>query len=239
MKAVIVAAGVSSRLYPLTLKTPKPLLEIDGSTVIESSIEALRKNGIKDIGVVVGYLKEQFCRALKGKVAFIDNPLYAFSNDLASFYCSRDFAGGDDLLYLHGDLIYHPDILKNSIREGGDIVLAVDKKACDEEDMKVRVENGLVVESSKEIPLHKAYGEWIGIARFSKEAARLFFDEAYSVLSKGNINAYDTYAFTALAGKGQEIKICNTGGLPWVEIDFSEELERARKIFHQHDKHIL
>ncbi|MDD4957506.1 MAG: hypothetical protein PHH49_08775, partial [Candidatus Omnitrophica bacterium] len=133
-------------------------------------------------------------------------------------------------LYLHGDLVYDEGILSKCMAGKGDIVLAVDRKECDEEDMKVRVTDGRFVESSKHIALSEAYGEWIGIARFSPRGGEEMFGEINDVVREGVVDAYDTYAFTRLAGKGNDISICHTDGLPWVEVDFMEELNEAERI---------
>lgn len=233
MKAVIVAAGKSTRLYPLTLDTPKPLLKINDSTIIENSMESLRKNGIQDIGVVVGYLKEQFYKILKDKVALIYNPFYAFTNDMASLWCARDFVENSSFLYLHADLVYHPNILRNCLIRQGEIVLVVEEKRCDQEDMKVRVKDSLVVESGKDIPLDDAYGEWIGIAKFSEKGGELLFSEIDKILEEEKFNVYDTYAFTKLVKQGYEINISLTEDLPWLELDYIEEFEKAKEMFRE------
>ncbi|MGB2651229.1 MAG: phosphocholine cytidylyltransferase family protein [Candidatus Omnitrophota bacterium] len=230
MKAVIVAAGRSSRLYPLTLNTPKPLLCVNGKSIVERSISNLRQNGIDEIGVVVGYLREQFFEVLKDKVEFIDNPQYDITNNMASLWHAKDFVGGDEFIYLHADIVYHPIILKNCLECVEDIIFMVDKKKCDKEDMKVKVSDNLFVESSKDIPLDEAYGEWIGIAKFSSKGGQALFDEMDKVMADGDIEVYDTHAFTRLAEQGRQMNICHTNELPWVEIDFAEELEKAKKI---------
>ncbi|MDD4957621.1 MAG: NTP transferase domain-containing protein, partial [Candidatus Omnitrophica bacterium] len=137
MKAVIVAAGLSSRMYPFTEKMPKPLLKIGGKSIIESSIDKLRAHGVNDIAVVVGYLKERFFGTLSGRVVFFENPRFAETNNMVSLACAREYVRGEDFLYLHGDLVYDEGILSKCMAGKGDIVLAVDRKECDEEDMKV------------------------------------------------------------------------------------------------------
>lgn len=231
MKAVIVAAGKSTRMYPLTLKIPKSLLKIGRLTIIEHSINNLNQNGIRDIAVVVGYLKEQIIKKLRGKVTFIYNPFYEITNDMASLWFAKDFVKNHNFLYLHGDLVYHPDLIKKCLEKKGEFVLLVDKKRSNREDMKVKVVDNLIVQSSKNIPLDEAYGEWIGIAKFSKKKGKLLFDKINEILAECKFDVYDTYAFTALAKKGYKINICHTNGFPWVEIDFIEEFERAKEMF--------
>lgn len=99
--------------------------------------------------VVVGCLKEQIIEKLKGKVTFIYNPFYETTNDMASLWFAKEFVRDTDFLYLHGDLVYHRDLVRKCLNAKGNIILVVDTKRCDEEDMKARVKNGLFVESSK------------------------------------------------------------------------------------------
>src|SRR5215208_5507395 len=80
MKAIIVAAGMSSRLYPLTNELPKGLLKIGGRSIIERSIDLLNAVGINDVIVVVGYHHEKLRAALRGRARFVMNPFYEKTN---------------------------------------------------------------------------------------------------------------------------------------------------------------
>lgn len=111
-RAIIMAAGLGSRMLPLTLETPKPLLKVNGLRMIDSVVDALHKNGIYEIYVVVGHLKEQFYQWVKGQegVRLIDNPYYDSCNNIASLYVAREHL--EDSIILDGDqLIYEPGIL--------------------------------------------------------------------------------------------------------------------------------
>lgn len=111
-RAVIMAAGVGKRLLPVTLETPKPLVAVNGKRMIDTAIEGLRANGICEIYVVVGYLKEQFYSLVSQYpgLRLIENPLFASCNNIASLYFARDHLS--DCIILDGDqLIKNPSVL--------------------------------------------------------------------------------------------------------------------------------
>ncbi len=261
-KGVIVAAGRSSRLYPLTLEKPKVLLEVGGRPLISRSMDLLCENGITDIAVVAGYKKEmlaehllnyrQNCTRNDGKndgqnyggregraVVLIPNPFYAHCNNMGSLWFARDFVNGEPFVYLHGDIIYHPRILQQSLKHfldnNNDIELVTDFETVDEEAMKVRVDrNNYLIESNKDIPLKEAAGEWIGIT-YVRNPQPLFACIETIMFNEG-LAYYDTKAFTRLAREGGARIFCSsTGNFPWVEIDFPEDLQQARKIFRETD----
>ena len=112
--AIIVAAGVGERMFPLTETIPKPLIEVQGKRMIESLIQALIHNGIAEIVVVVGHLKEQFDylpRKYKDvKIILVINPYYNSCNNISSLYMAREYLG--NTIITDGDIIVHnQDIL--------------------------------------------------------------------------------------------------------------------------------
>lgn len=101
-RAIIMAAGMGKRLQPLTLNTPKPLIRVHGRPMIETIIDALLLNDIKEIYIVVGYLKEQFCYlAEKYGAILIENPHYTSCNNISSLYAAREYL--QNAIILDGD----------------------------------------------------------------------------------------------------------------------------------------
>lgn len=119
-KAIIMAAGLGSRLRPITLTTPKPLIKVNGKAMIETVIEALEFNNINRIYIVVGYLKEQFkyLETRYSNVCLIDNPYYNSCNNISSLYMARDYL--ENAIILDGDqVIYNKEILQPSFERSG------------------------------------------------------------------------------------------------------------------------
>lgn len=110
-RAIIMAAGIGKRMQPLTFETPKPLVKVQGVRMIDTVVDGLRTNGINEIYVVVGHLKEQFFEWGKEKdVQILENPYYDTCNNISSLYVAREHLG--DCIILDGDqIIYNPTIL--------------------------------------------------------------------------------------------------------------------------------
>lgn len=114
------AAGFGSRMQPVTLTTPKPLVKVNGMRMIDTVIQGLHHNGIQEIYIVAGYLKEQFY-ALETQypgVKIIENPYYDTCNNISSLYVAREHL--EDVIILDGDqIIYNDKILDPSFERSG------------------------------------------------------------------------------------------------------------------------
>lgn len=104
--AILMAAGLGTRMRPLTLHTPKPLIKVNNVPMIESVILGLKNCGISRIFIVVGYLKEQFnylCEKFDN-VELIHNPYFNISNNISSIYFARDYLKLDSTFICEADL---------------------------------------------------------------------------------------------------------------------------------------
>lgn len=167
-KAIIMAAGKGERMHPVTEKTPKPLIRVKGQRMIESVIEALRRNGITEIYIVVGYLKEQFEELAEQwpGVQLIENPYYETCNNISSLYAAREYL--ENCMILDGDqIIYNKKILTPFFERSGYNAVWTDEETGE---WLLTVEDGIVTGCSRT----GGKGGWqlYSISRWSEEDGR-------------------------------------------------------------------
>ena len=146
-RAIIMAAGKGERLRPITLATPKPLVAVNGKRMIDSVIDSLHRNGIFEICIVVGYLKEQFKKLMDrySGITIIDNPYYETCNNISSLYMAREYL--EDAVILDGDqIIYSDEILSPEFERSGYNAVWTDEYT---DEWLMDVQNGIVTGCSR------------------------------------------------------------------------------------------
>ena len=237
MKAFILAAGVSRRLYPHTYNTPKCLLEVGGKPIIHYQLEALLDLVVKDVSIVIGYHRQILIKHLKDNFRtlnfnFIINHHYFETNTAYSVYIGKEVLNENHIL-MNADVVYPKGLLNKLIDTKHKTALAVDIKSCGLEEVKV-IDGGSdkIAAIGKELIETQCLGEFIGVAKLSKDFCNLFSNSLEDLIDSGGVNDYFEAAIQPILKK-MDIHYVDVSEFPCMEIDFIEDLEKARSLFKQ------
>ncbi|SCZ81197.1 phosphocholine cytidylyltransferase family protein [Pseudobutyrivibrio xylanivorans] len=187
-RAIIMAAGLGSRMRPVTDEIPKPLISVNGKQIICTVIDALIKNGINDISVVIGYKKEAFdaLKLLYPNIVLIENPYYKNYNNISSLYCIREKLDKDCIILDGDQIIYNPNILTPYFNLSGYCATWTDSPT---NEWVLQEENGIVTSCSR-TGGNKGW-QLYSISRWSEHDAKLL--RKYVVEEFHNANNKNLY----------------------------------------------
>lgn len=241
LQAVILAAGVGSRLRPITLQQPKGCIPIAGRSILAHQLHAYADAGVEDVTVVAGYLHSMtraHCEAVAAEredlsVTVVENDRYANTNNLYSLYQVREAVGGEPFLVSNGDVVFDPSVLDRLIASDAKSAIACDPSTFSEEAMKVALDdNGYVDRIGKSIPQSEAFAPSIDVYRFSGAFSARLFDRAERLLfDEERYDAWSEVALDAVLGTRREVRPVDIEGAPWVEIDDHDDLRQADRTF--------
>ena len=236
MKAIILAAGMASRLRPLTLTTPKSLLKVGERSLLQRSMDALIANGVTEFCIVTGYLhdmiedfvKEQYADSIQ--VTFIYNKVYETTNNIYSLWLARPFAEGQEVLLLDSDLLYDPQIVTRVLATDAPNVLTLIRHELGEEEMKVVTDaQGSIKEISKTCNPAEAAGESLGIEKMGKDYTKALYRELEPMMNEEHLeNVFYERAFERLIPQGHTYQVQDVTELFSCELDTIEDFENAK-----------
>jgi choline kinase len=235
--AVILVAGVGSRLRPITDTRPKALAPIGEETILGRAVRLLLDFGISRLILATGYREDAVKSALGGlaaEVSFCPNGRYDSTQNSVSLALCRDAVDGRSFFKLDGDVVFDAELLARIARPSAELVAGVDSsRKLDAEAMKVVVEGSRIVRFGKAIPLAESHGESIGIERVASSASNKLFDALDARISRGETGLYYEDIYSEMIGRGElEAAWADVSGLRWTEVDTFEDLEAARRLFH-------
>lgn len=231
MKAIIFAAGVGQRLQAVTHGKPKCLVEIGGRTLLSRHVDCLNQVGVHQIVLVVGFAQDQIREAIAAELPSCDirwvvNDQFT-RGSILSLWVARDEMD-DDVVLMDADVFYAPEILSRLVRSSQSSALLMDETVKQKsEECMVAARGGRVLSLSKVLPAdYEEAGEGVGFLKVQKRdvPALLRSIQSYIDTDKMDMEYED-----ALASFFQEIPVGyeKIGGLPWIEIDFPEDVARA------------
>jgi choline kinase len=228
VRAVILAAGRGRRLRDVIGDRPKCLARVGDRTLIERQIRSLHACGIDAITVVAGFQAATVRRACGPGIDLVINSRYDSTNSLYSLWLARDLLL-DGFVVLNCDVLFHDQLLRDLLtaRDEDALLMAANRgESYSDEEMKIRARFGSVAEIAKTIDAAEADGENVGIAKFGEEGAAALVGAMQQILADGGTREWLPRAFAAFATT-RPLRIVETRGYPWIEIDFPEDYWRA------------
>jgi len=237
MKALILSAGQGSRLLPLTAEKPKCLLPIGSYCLIEWQLLQLAASGVNEIVVVLGYGADQVETVLDKwrrpglEIRTVFNPFFNVADNLASCWLARQEMDRDFLI-LNGDTLFEAGILQKVLASpASPITITIDRKhAYDADDMKVQLDGDRLVAVGKTLSAEETNGESIGMLLFRGKGPKLFTDTLDQFMhTPEGLKTWYLRGIDRLAKTGA-VAAASIEGMSWGEVDFLEDLERARQM---------
>jgi CDP-L-myo-inositol myo-inositolphosphotransferase len=230
MQAVLLAAGLGSRLGALTERVPKALIEVGGRPLLGWSVRFAEAAGARQIVVVAGFGYELVADELARRrfpVELVENPAFRDGN-LMSFMTARPLlANGEDVLLMNIDHIYRPAIAELAMRPADEVTAFIDTdRALGADDMKVeRDARGRVRRISKTLESWDA--GYVGMTRIPGGAAPRYWAAADAALAEEGRAIHVERVLARLAGSSAPPACRDVSGHGWLEVDLPEERERA------------
>ncbi len=238
MHAIILAAGRGSRLEQHNSDSlPKCLMEFGGRSLLARHLDLLYRMGIRQTDIVLGYEADRVighiaALASRPDVAFHFNPRFTQGSVLSLWAAQETLAGGQPVIVMDADVLYHPGILQRLVETKKENCYLLDRDFLPgDEAVKIAVRDGLMVEFRKQLASGLSYdllGESVGFFRFGPACAATIAEECARFDTEGLGDAPHEEALrnVLLADPGS-FGFEDVTGLPWIEIDFPEDVVRA------------
>ena len=233
--AVILVAGIGSRLRPITDDRPKALVDLAGETILGRAVRELVSYGVRKIVLATGYREDAVRAAMQGALVAVEycrNPEFDRTQNSVSLALCRSAVGPDAFFKLDGDVVFQRQVLERLDASSVELAVAIDSgRTLDAEAMKVSVSGARISAFGKGIGLAESAGESIGIERIAASHSAILFDALDTAISGGETNLYyeDVYSRLIDAGALQAEPV-EVADLSWTEVDDFSDLERARAL---------
>lgn len=238
MKAIILAAGIGNRLGGHAANKPKSLLEFEGKSLLKRHIEILLANQVHETTIVIGYesdmIKEHLAESSMS-INYIYNERYT-EGSIISLACAQDILFNEaEFILMDADVLYDQQMINRLINTSIKNCLLLDRDFIPgDEPVKICVDkNGMINEFRKHVAddlEHELQGESVGFFKFTKLIGASLLGRIDDYLAKGENNTpYEEAIRDLLLTYPEQFGYEDVTGIPWIEIDFPEDIEHAQK----------
>lgn len=232
MNIIIPAAGIGSRMAPLTTNVPKAALVVNGVSILERNIDAIQRV-FHDANIIVikGYGHHIIDEITGGRTINIFNPFYRVTNSIVSVRMAKEYFE-DEVLILNSDLIYDDEFLHRLKNGEGEVIVAGDRTRARVNDYKIwhAADGERVIYMGKETT--RAQAEYAGATRLKGKSLELFVEQIEKMINNEQYTTWYETAVVQMIIEGKiEARMIDMSNVRWIEVDTFEELAEAREIF--------
>ncbi len=225
MKAIIMAAGIGSRLGHISGNRPKCLIEMEGISLISRSVDLLASRGITDISVITGYKSELVQQELQGRVSYLHNPYFEVTNSIASLWLAKDLLR-DDVILMNADLYYEDSVLNIALAQRGNAVMLSDSTRIDNADFRFGVVGDRILKTGNQLSNSETDCEYVGIVRIDKNFIHTFRKRLEQMIKSGDFKNWWEGVLYAFIDDGTAITHKDVDGAFWSEVDHLGDYNR-------------
>ncbi len=227
MKAILLAAGIGSRIADDIGQMPKSMVDVGGRPLIVHTVELLQKNHIEVI-IITGFKHRVIEEALKDyHVTVYYNPFFRVTNSIGSlWYARQEFYNTNDVMIANADVYYTQELLDKTFESQHHNFLLSDKTRADVGDYFFLSKNGVLQKYGKELTRGERDSEYVGIGVLKKDWVMKFHDRLCEMIENGEYNLWWENVLYSMVGK-EEIYTVDVDGIFWSEVDTIEDYKRV------------
>ena len=227
MRAILLAAGVGSRIASHIGDMPKSLVDVGGEHLIERTVKMLRANHM-EITVVTGYKHALIEDVLAPyEVDVIYNPFYKVTNSMGSLWMARDRIRGDEIMIANADVFYEQTLLDKAFASAQKAFLVRDTNRVDEGDYIFLTDNGRLLKYGKQLTRDERDSEYVGFAFLRQDWVSRFRERLLGMVEAGDYELWWENVLYSFVDEGvHEVQTLDIAGEFWAEVDTLEDYNR-------------
>jgi choline kinase len=239
LKGVILAAGRGRKLKEITRYRNKSAIKIGGKSIIKRTVDLYKNNNINEIHIVTGYLNQHIEEEIGNLAIYSHNPMFDSAGILLSTWLLKEKIEGERFILSTGDYISDPEIFPNFLAKEGDVVVAVRKKLCKDNDIKVKVDKNKIIELDEDILIKDAIGEFAMMIKFNNNSSTRFFQIVKDFLTQQKTDARIVDILNTMIIEGYNVVPHFIESHQGIEINYFEDIEEAEKRVINYDNPII
>ena len=236
MRAILLAAGVGSRIQNEIGQIPKSLVKVGDKPLIVHTVELLQKNHI-EVTIITGFKHKLIEDVLKGyHVDIFYNPFYRVTNSIGSLWYARKQFNTHDILIANADVYYTQELLDLIFDTGEDCFLLSDRTRAQAGDYFFFSENGILRKYGKDLKPEERNSEYVGLACIRNGWIKKFKKRLNRMIDDGEYDTWWESVLYSFAGEGEKVHTVDVEGIFWSEVDTIGDYDRVTAYVREKEK---